>query len=119
MHALRNATFATLFIGATIAASAHADNTLVTGCSGSIARTDSEGGGVGYQPAPGAGVRRTESEGGGVGYQPAPGAGVRRAEAEGGGAATTNMATHKTEAAADSVASADQPARPAASAPCK
>jgi hypothetical protein len=81
MHALRHATFGTLFIGATIAASAHADNALITGCDGSVARTDSEGGGVGYQPA--------------------PGAGARRAEAEGGGAATANMATHNTEAAAD------------------
>jgi hypothetical protein len=62
-------------------------------------------------------TRKTESEGGGVGYQPTPGA--RRTEAEGGGVGTVNMATRKTDAESTGAGTADHSAQMAAAVPCK
>jgi len=114
MHVLRNTTSVALLLVTALFVIARADNPLAMGCNPAAQRTETEGGGVGYQPAPGA--RRAEAEGGGVGTVDTA---TRKTEAEGGGVGYQPAPAARTEAEGGGAGSAKHSAQMAASAPCK
>ena len=129
---LRKTMFITALLGSTIAATAFAENSSITGCSPTAQRAQSENGAAGSMNMAN---HKTEAEGGAGGnWQPTPGSAVQRTEAQAGGSAnhkteaeggaggnwqpTPGSAVQRTEAMAGSTGPFNPATRPAASAPC-